>query len=285
MSHDSSHNRTSGNDAADNDTGQSLGVYLQRERLKKQYTLEQIAEETCIHIATLRAIESNDRNKMPAEVFARGFIKLYAEYLGLDQQEVLDRYTREMGHREEVIVDQQTMPNVTLSRGTPFFSMRLVGYILLLLAIAGGAYYFFFRSGSTFSENSLSILHSDLTTKSSTVSSPVETGGSGSIAASSAAPQGMTASAPGALPGRLDLHVLFKEKTWMQVEVDDQPPQEYLYDPDEEGSWQGRKKIKLHVGNSGGIQIFLNDEQLPVTGTYGSPLILTLPDDIYRNLN
>ena len=74
----------------------SLGSFLSHERTKKNISLEDVAESTCIHITTLRAIESDDRSKMPAEVFLRGFVKLYAEFLGLNVQDIMDRYNNEM---------------------------------------------------------------------------------------------------------------------------------------------------------------------------------------------
>lgn len=74
----------------------SLGNTFYKERTKKSISLEEVAESTCIHIATLRAIEAGDRDKMPAEVFSRGFVKLYAEYLDLDTQDIMDRYNNEI---------------------------------------------------------------------------------------------------------------------------------------------------------------------------------------------
>jgi len=113
----------------------SLGDYLQQERLKKNISLEDVAEATCIHIATLRAIESGDREKMPAEVFARGFVKLYAEFLELDTQDVLDKYNNELvslGHSDD---RQDMMPNKSLGHKAPFFTTRRIMLLILIFIL------------------------------------------------------------------------------------------------------------------------------------------------------
>jgi len=175
MAQDSQHNRSKIYDSTDTDTGQSLGSYLQRERIKKQFSLEEIAQQTCINIGTLRAIESNDRSKMPAEVFSRGFIKLYAKFLGLDQQEVVERYDREMVHSEEEnIRNQDVFYNEKLAESSSFLSLRKIFYLLILLALIALGYYFFLSSepGMTRRSGSLS---SQINEKFETVKPPAQT--------------------------------------------------------------------------------------------------------------
>jgi cytoskeletal protein RodZ len=127
----------------------SLGNFLQQERLKKNVSIEDVAEATCIHIATLRAIEAGDREKIPAEVFARGFVKLYAEYLGLDTQDVLNRYNSELvtlgqkGDRQELISGK------SLGHEAPFFSTRRIILLILIIVLLALGYYFWW-SGNEF---------------------------------------------------------------------------------------------------------------------------------------
>lgn len=70
----------------------SLGQYLRDQRLSKNRSLEEIAETTKILKAYLQAIEEDDYDKLPAETFAKGFIRAYAIALGLDPEDVLQRY-------------------------------------------------------------------------------------------------------------------------------------------------------------------------------------------------
>jgi cytoskeleton protein RodZ len=80
---------------ADMERADSVGSFLQQERLRQHKTLQEVAESTCIHINTVQALEEENRSKLPAEVFVRGFISIYAQYLGLNVQEALNRYGRQ----------------------------------------------------------------------------------------------------------------------------------------------------------------------------------------------
>jgi len=121
----------------------SLGNTFYNERTKKNISLEEVAESTCIHIATLRAIEAGDRAGMPAEVFSRGFVKLYAEYLDLDTQDIIDLYNNEIvalgdtGQESNELFTSNTytekapfvtLPNILLL--VFFFFLILLGYWL-----------------------------------------------------------------------------------------------------------------------------------------------------------
>lgn len=79
----------------------ALGSDLREARLAKSLDLTFIAEETKISLNNLKAMEAGDYNKLPAEVFARGFYKLYAQTLSLDPETILQRYQAEkIGHPE-----------------------------------------------------------------------------------------------------------------------------------------------------------------------------------------
>ncbi len=70
----------------------SLGDLLHRTRQSRKKTIEDAAESTRINAKFLRALEANDFGKLPDEIFTRGFIKLYATYLGLDPDDTFKHY-------------------------------------------------------------------------------------------------------------------------------------------------------------------------------------------------
>ncbi|MEN8136285.1 MAG: RodZ domain-containing protein [Thermodesulfobacteriota bacterium] len=70
----------------------SLGVLLQNTRQARQKTLEDASDATRINAKFLQALEENDFEKLPDEIFTRGFIKLYATYLGLDPNDTVKHY-------------------------------------------------------------------------------------------------------------------------------------------------------------------------------------------------
>ncbi len=69
---------------------ETIGQQLQKKRLARRLTLEQAAEATHIRLPYLQALENDDFTAMPSPVQGRGFLRLYAQYLGLDVEALLE---------------------------------------------------------------------------------------------------------------------------------------------------------------------------------------------------
>ena len=70
----------------------SFGEELRREREIRGISLKEIADSTKISKRFLEAIERNDHLALPAPAFARGFVREYARYVGLNAEEMVNRY-------------------------------------------------------------------------------------------------------------------------------------------------------------------------------------------------
>lgn len=70
----------------------SFGEELRREREIRGISLKEISDATKISKRFLEAIERNDHKTLPAPVFTRGFVREYARYLGLNSEEIVNRY-------------------------------------------------------------------------------------------------------------------------------------------------------------------------------------------------
>src|SRR5437588_1772062 len=70
----------------------SFGEELRRRREIRGISLKEIADATKISKRFLDAIERNDHKTLPAPVFTRGFVREYARYLGLNSDEMVNRY-------------------------------------------------------------------------------------------------------------------------------------------------------------------------------------------------
>lgn len=73
----------------------SLGQLLKNAREKRHLTHEGIYTAIKIHPRFLKALENDDYNEFSSKVHAKGFLKLYAELLGLDVDDVLALWRRE----------------------------------------------------------------------------------------------------------------------------------------------------------------------------------------------
>ena len=64
---------------------------LKQAREQKDIPLEEIASQTRIRLSLLKAFEDNDFSVVGSEAQARGFLKLYASYLGIDFDSISSR--------------------------------------------------------------------------------------------------------------------------------------------------------------------------------------------------
>ncbi|MBI2442590.1 MAG: helix-turn-helix domain-containing protein [Candidatus Levybacteria bacterium] len=72
-----------------------IGQKLREERLHRGLSLEDVAKATKIRPSFLAAIERGEYKKLPSSAYAQGFVRNYAEYLGLSKREVLALFRRE----------------------------------------------------------------------------------------------------------------------------------------------------------------------------------------------
>ncbi len=68
------------------------GPQLRRIRKELNISIEEIASDTKINIRHLRNIEAEQYDLLPALVYVRGYVTLYARHLGIDRQEVVRQY-------------------------------------------------------------------------------------------------------------------------------------------------------------------------------------------------
>jgi len=74
--------------------GEWGGAMLRRARLQAGLELEEIAEITKVGIRTLRQIEEDAFEDLPASVYVRGFVTTYARTIGIDPARVVASYLR-----------------------------------------------------------------------------------------------------------------------------------------------------------------------------------------------
>ena len=109
-----------------------LGETLRRARLSKNVTFEDAERVTRIRREYLEALEHEDFNKLPAPVYARGFLRSYAGYLGLDPGELMPFFP--VGHVEEPQLDP--LPEVGEPRTwnmSGVLADGVVGFLILLV--------------------------------------------------------------------------------------------------------------------------------------------------------
>jgi len=94
-----------------------IGTTLSEARKQKKLSLKKIAQETKISIRYLQALETEVYDVFPAEVYLKGFLRAYAQYLGQDSDEMVRAYNRQRNQpAEQIIVAQDDTAPLTLPK-------------------------------------------------------------------------------------------------------------------------------------------------------------------------
>jgi cytoskeleton protein RodZ len=96
----------------------TLGETLRQARLDKGVSLADAARDTRIRRSYLEALEAEDPAGLPPTVYTRGFLRTYAEYLGLDSQSMVDLY-HPQARRESAPPLRAAVPRVAIPRQIP----------------------------------------------------------------------------------------------------------------------------------------------------------------------
>ena len=62
---------------------ESIGARLREAREKRQLSLQQVSDTTKVRTHYLQALENDDLSAIPSVAQARGFLRIYTEFLGL----------------------------------------------------------------------------------------------------------------------------------------------------------------------------------------------------------
>src|SRR5215831_5975691 len=75
----------------------AFGERLRREREMRGITLDEISESTKIARRHLESLEKEDFESLPGGIFNKGFVRAYARYLGLDEDQAVADYSSVSG--------------------------------------------------------------------------------------------------------------------------------------------------------------------------------------------
>jgi len=124
---------------------ESIGKYLRDLREQRKLSLEEVEEATRIRVDILRAIESDDNAKGVPIVYARGFIRSYARFLGADSAELSERFKNLHGNASS----EMTIPPVgalSRSRGLRLSRKALLSLIIGVTVLATAVVSYFLHS-------------------------------------------------------------------------------------------------------------------------------------------
>lgn len=127
-------------------TDLKVGDILRRARIEKKYSIEDVEQAIRVSIQHITAIEEDRLEVLPGRVYALGFIRAYAEHVGLDSNKILELLKQQSG--EKISVKEQIAPPETQLDNYELPSLKVFIFIFVLLA--GIILFKNFYSGSAF---------------------------------------------------------------------------------------------------------------------------------------
>lgn len=123
----------------------TIGEQLRLAREGRGIPLREISDQTRISVHYLEAIETDDFKRLPGGIFNRSFVKAYARYVGYDEKEAVEAYTRFMRDAGDLTDDVVSPPlyskvyTETPATRSPVLTVVLAIVILAILtAVALG---------------------------------------------------------------------------------------------------------------------------------------------------
>lgn len=263
-----------------------IGQTLRQARETLGLTLEEVERVTRIRTYHLEALEKEDFDSLPSPVQIRGFLHNYAEFLGLNTDEILLHYAEglQQQHRTRPAgtIDQPiSRPTVQVHSRRPrwmtsdlFISIGIV-LIVLVVLIWGGT-----RLVGLASQSGQAAQMTASFEPSTPISSPeanlaVNPGQEASLPASTPilAEETLIPTPPLQLGSGVNLRIVATQHAWVEVSVDGEEVYQDRMVPGEILDYSGRESVTVGTANAAGIRIFFNGEDQGVMGDEGEIII------------
>ena len=218
----------------------SFGEWLRRQREMREISLRDIAERTKISLRYLEAMEEDRFDTLPAPIFAKGFLREYARYVGLSPDEVVNHYLSvqkpedmEEGGKEETRSGRE---RARKTRSWTWGLFLLLAGALLLALVA------FFAWSSQKRRDDSSIQPPP----------PPIAAPPAAVAPAASAPPPAAPAAP------LEVSLDFTENCWVEAVIDGKNRFSELRVQGEALQLPAKQSVVLTLGNAGAVDIQVN---------------------------
>lgn len=225
----------------------SFGSWLRRQREVREISLREIADVTKISMRYLEALEQDRFDVLPAPVFARGFLREYSSYVGLDPDEVVNTYIAAQQEDAGEEVPEPSVPKKPRSLEWTSGLLLLLLVVALLALVAFLAFYAERNRGE------------DAGPPPPIAAPPV-------VTPPSAEPVETEAETPVA---PLVVTMDFTEDCWVEAMVDGARRPSLLQVQGESMRIEAEESVRLTLGNPSGVRVEVNGVPYPVESVPG----------------
>jgi cytoskeleton protein RodZ len=248
----------------------AFGERLRREREMRGVTLDEISESTKISRRHLESLEREDFDSLPGGIFNKGFVRAYARFLGLDEDQAVADYAA-ISHDEPPPPDQFPLevhqkPNRELNpRRSPLPMLLAIVALVAVLAIVWA------RSRGRRPESAGTTsppAPAATATVAPTVAPPVAA--PTTVAERSPAPTPVPAVAvksPTPDPHSFVVLVRAKEDSWVSLQADGKITWEGFLRANKQRFVRAGKRVVLTTNNAGGLVVRHNGKIVRALGS------------------
>jgi transcriptional regulator with XRE-family HTH domain len=231
-----------------------VGEILRKRREELNLDLKKISETLKIKYDYLIAIEEGARERLPADVYVKGYIHEYAKILNLNPETILHSYTQ---NSTTLSPEQQVHP---LPHQPPQKNSR-AAYVIVpfLLLLALGVILWQFPASEPEKPHPTVIDTPPAEPKPAPAETPVEE------------------SVVHQEPAFHMLEIRADDTTWLLVMIDRTETREMLMQPGETLQLQAKKGFSLKIGNAAGVRLVFDGKDIGKLGEKGSVITLDLP--------
>jgi cytoskeleton protein RodZ len=262
-----------------------VGAQLRRAREARGLSLDALTRSTKISATTLAAIEAGDIQKLPAPVYARGFVKAYAAEVGLDPSAAANAYLAglvpaavvgrsERSEASAAVATSHSRATMAAHRSSRQLlevnHVRLFSRLTTVAAAVGLVIYIFSFSRQT-SEHPVPAKTTGNDTARPTHVSEVDHALTGIPEAVS-----MTINGP------LTVELVPRGPCWLVATVDGARVVARLLQPGERQTLEITEEALLRVGDPGALSISINGQTGRVLGPPGQPINVKITKDNFK---
>jgi cytoskeleton protein RodZ len=264
-----------------------IGRVLQDAREQLGLSLEEAERSTRIRTHHLQALENGDLESLPSSVQARGFLGNYADFLGLDVDDILLKYAEGLQSRRsrsrpvEILSAAKSNNSVQVrSRRPRWLSSDLFVAAVIILAVlavvvwGGSRVVALIQQQPNATEVALEFL---IPASTATATATVQAGETESgiplatIAQDTSIPTQPISLGPST---SVQLQIIVESRSWLRVIVDGGEEFNGRVAPGEELRFSGDQSIEITTGNAAGLRVFFNGQDQGVLGEVGEVAIL-----------
>ncbi len=272
---------------------ESIGKTLRDKRIEKGLTIEDVSDAIKIRRKYLEAIESGNYSEIPDIVYTKSFLKIYAEYLGLDRVLALKRFMDETSQEESVSINQKSSvvtrernylnasKRGSFSRWATYASFLLIIGLLAWISIA-----FVFNADNSSSEMPSPPAREQESLIDETQEPPIqddlkdreeETSEDATYVPDPTIPLDQIEvpdQEPEILLDTLSVVLTCTNRAWVSHAIDDETSESFIMSPNETRTINAERRIMFNFGNAGGLHITINQFELGVIGASGEVMDL-----------